>query len=88
MSNTADESDTVGSDSSDGRVPQRARQHTTSRTNAIVVVDTGQTTRTARLIDLLADYADDPEAFERLGTMKVGETLAVDGGRTSVSRVR
>jgi hypothetical protein len=88
MSNTADESDTVGTDSNDARAPQRTRQHTTTRTNAIVVVDTGNTTRTARLLDLLADYADDPEAFERLGTMKVGDTLAVDGGRTSVSRVR
>ncbi len=87
MTKTATEPD-ASEGGGDAASPPRARQHTTTRTNAVVVVDTGQTTRTARLLDLLADYADDPAAFERLGTMKVGDMLFVDSGRTSVTRVR
>ena len=68
----------------------RGREHQGSaeRHVAMVEIKGGGETRTARLVEVLDAYAHDPDAFERMGELKVGETIAVDGGRTLLTRVR
>jgi hypothetical protein len=69
-------------------IRERVRRTPTDHLNAVVRVETAGATHEMRLLDLLRTCVDEPELFEELSAMTVGQTVEMDRGRTRVQRLR